>query len=98
MKAFLDAAQPDEVHLVVSATAGRAWAARVLESFAVLGGNRWILSKLDEVRSFGTALNVAAAGKTAMSFVTTGQEVPDDLAPANPRRLAELIVGEGGEL
>lgn len=95
MKAFLDAAQADEVHLVVSATAGRACAARVLGSFGMLGANRWILSKLDEVVTFGTALNVAAAVKAAMSFVTTGQEVPDDIAPANPRKLAELIVGEG---
>ncbi|MCJ7545107.1 MAG: flagellar biosynthesis protein FlhF [Phycisphaerae bacterium] len=94
MKAFLDAAHADEVHLVVSATAGRACAARVVESFAVLAANRWILSKLDEVESFGAALSVAGAIKMPMSFVTTGQEVPDDIAPANPRKLAELIVGE----
>ena len=66
-----------------------------LESFAPLGANRWILSKLDEAGTFGLALNVAAATKTAMSFVTTGQEVPDDIAPASPWNLAELIVGQG---
>ncbi len=94
MKAFLDAAEADEIHLVVAATAGRTAAARALESFAALSPNRWVLSKLDEAGTFGTALNVATAAKTPMSFVTTGQEVPDDIAPANPQRLAELIAGE----
>ena len=95
MRAFLEAARADEVHLVVSATAGAACATRVLESFGALGANRWILSKLDEAGTFGMALNIAREVKVAMSFVTTGQEVPDDIAPADPRRVAELIVGEG---
>jgi flagellar biosynthesis protein FlhF len=95
MKTFLDAARPDEVHLVVSATAGRACAQRVLESFALLGANRWILSKLDEGETFGIAMNVAAATKTPLSFITTGQEVPDDIAAPSPGKLADLIVGEG---
>jgi flagellar biosynthesis protein FlhF len=95
MTTFLDAARPDEVHLVVSATAGRACAQRVLESFALLGANRWILSKLDEGETFGIAMNVAAATKTPLSFITTGQEVPDDIAAPSPGKLADLIVGEG---
>jgi flagellar biosynthesis protein FlhF len=95
MKAFLDAARADEVHLVVSATAGRTCAERVLESFSPLGPNRWILSKLDEAGTFGMALNIPAATRTAMSFVTTGQDVPDDIAVPNPQKLADLIVGEG---
>ena len=28
-----------------------------------------------------------------LSFVTTGQDVPDDIAPADPHRLADCIVG-----
>jgi len=95
MQEFLQAAQPDEVHLVVSVTVGPSCAARVIENFMPLGANRLIVSKLDEASTFGMVLNVASAAKAALSFVTTGQEVPDDIAPANPRRLAELIVGEG---
>jgi flagellar biosynthesis protein FlhF len=95
MRTFLEAARPDEVHLVVSATADRACAQRVLDSFAPLGANRWILSKVDEAGTFGIAMNVAIATKTPLSFVTTGQEVPDDIAVPSPQKLAELIVGEG---
>ncbi len=94
MQSFLEAAQADEVHLVVSVTAGPSCAARVIENFMPLGANRLILSKLDEAGTFGMLLNIASAAKAALSFVTTGQEVPDDIAPANPRHLAELIVGE----
>jgi len=95
MQAFLEAAHPDEVHLVVAATAGRAAAERVIANFMPLGANRMIMSKLDEAATFGVLLNVASATSAALSYVTTGQEVPDDIAPADRWQLAKLIVGEG---
>ncbi len=95
MKTFLEAAQPDEVHLLVSATAGRACAERVLANFMPLGANHVIVSKLDEAGAFGVLLNVASSGAATVSYVTTGQEVPDDIAHADARQLAGLIVGEG---
>ena len=92
LRGFLAAAGADEVHLVVCATANRACVKSTLERFLPLGANRIVLTKLDEAETFGMVLNVAAAG-VAMSFVTTGQDVPDDIEPANAPALAESIVG-----
>ena len=43
-------------------------------------------------RSFGIVLTVLQKARRKLSYVTTGQDVPDDIEPAGPRKLAELIV------
>ena len=94
LRSFLTAADADEVHLVVAATANRRCASNVLTQFCPLGANRIIVTKLDEAEAYGMVLNVAEACKLPLSYVSAGQEVPDDLDRANPRELAGLIVGE----
>jgi flagellar biosynthesis protein FlhF len=98
LKSFISAAEPDEVHLVVSATANRACTATVLERFVPLGANRIIVTKLDEAGSFGVFLNVSEAGGGPISYITTGQDVPEDIARADAETLAECILaGRFGE-
>ncbi len=94
LRGFLEAAAPDETHLVVSATAGRKTAAMVLERFVPLGADHLLITKLDEAATFGMILNLTATAETPVSFVTTGQDVPDDIAPADAHRLAEGIVAD----
>ncbi len=92
LSGFLKAAQPDEIHLVMAATANRSAIISTLERFLQLGVNRIIMTKLDEATACGAVLNVAAVGKLPISYVTTGQDVPDDIAPADPAHLARCIM------
>ena len=94
LKAFLDAAGADEVHLVVSASSGQAAARKIVERFTPVGINRVSITKLDEASSFGVVLNVAAATGLPLSYTTFGQEVPDDICSARAEQLADMIVGE----
>ena len=43
--------------------------------------------------SFGVLINVMQAVGKQLSFITTGQEVPDHIEVGRPRRLAELVLG-----
>jgi flagellar biosynthesis protein FlhF len=94
LRSFLAAAEADEVHLVVSATANRRTAAGVLEKFLPLGANRILITKLDEAATFGMILNVAAASKAPLSYVTAGQDVPDDISPASSAQVADMILSQ----
>jgi len=96
LRGFLGACGADEVHLVVACTANRGCASKIIEQFGPLGANRVILTKLDEAQTFGMILNLAADGAAAVSYVTTGQDVPDDIEPADAVRLARRIVGGCG--
>jgi len=90
---FLAAAQPDEVHLVLSAVAGERSLRAAVEKFSPAGADRLILTKLDEADGLGGVLAVLGQVNRPVSYLTTGQAVPDDIEPANRTRLARLILG-----
>jgi len=93
LRTFLAAAEADEVHLVVSAASGPSAIARTIDRFAPLGANRLLLTKLDEAEAFGVVLNAGRACELPFSYVTTGQDVPDDFDLADAQHLAGLLVG-----
>lgn len=93
LQTFLDAAQPHEVHLVLSTTTNQASMVSAVEQFKKLGVNRLILTKLDEAISFGVILSAMKKIDAALSYVTMGQNVPDDIEVCTGRKLAQLLLG-----
>ena len=93
LRSFLDAADADEVHVVVSAASNPRCVRGILERFSPLGANRLLVTKLDEASTYGAILNMVRSGVGPMAYVTSGQEVPDDIAPANAEDLAWKIMG-----
>lgn len=91
---FIAAAKPTEVHLVLSSTTHQENMEAALESFGKVRVDQIIFTKLDEAVSFGVLLNVARKASRALSYLTTGQDVPDNIEVGQPRRLAKLILGE----
>jgi flagellar biosynthesis protein FlhF len=91
--AFLGQASPDETHLVLSTTSGQRTMIRDADAFSQLGADRVVLTKLDEADGFGVVLNVIRRLDTRISFVTTGQEVPDDIEQGGADRIARLLLG-----
>ncbi|MDR3632737.1 MAG: flagellar biosynthesis protein FlhF [Isosphaeraceae bacterium] len=91
---FLAAAQPDEVHLVLSAAAGERSLRAAVDRFARVRADRLIFTKLDEADGLGGMLAVLGQADRPVSYLTTGQAVPDDIEPADRKRLARLILGD----
>ncbi|HWB01195.1 MAG TPA: GTPase, partial [Pirellulales bacterium] len=92
LKAFLAEAETDEVHLVLSVAAGASTLERTAECFADVGTTALVLTKLDEVVTLGHVLPMLRARQLPMSYVTHGQNVPDDIAVAERTRIAHLIL------
>ncbi len=92
LRQMIAAADPDEVHLVLSGTAGQRVLMREAEAFSPVGIDRIVLTKLDEAVSFGMLVNVIRQVGATLSFMTTGQEVPDHIEPGSADRLAELVM------
>ncbi len=93
LRQFLDRIKPHEVHLVLSSTSTRRNLLEAIERFSKLGADRVIFTKLDEAVGFGVILNVIGRVERGLSYLTTGQEVPDDIEVARGDRLARLILG-----
>jgi flagellar biosynthesis protein FlhF len=95
LKTFLAAASPDEVHLVLSTTASQACIEAAVARFSEVRVDKILFTKLDEAVHIGVILNVARKVNKSLSYVTTGQDVPDDIEVGRGRRLAQLILGTG---
>ena len=89
---FVGAAAPHETHLVLSAGQAEGVLVSAAERFAGLNPTSLIFTKLDEAVSFGALANVAARVGLKLSYLTTGQEVPDQMEVARPDRLARLVL------
>ena len=95
LEKFLAAAAPHEVHLVLASTCTLAVLLDAVKRFSKVRFDRIIFTKLDEAVSFGVLLNVARKVNKRLSFLTTGQDVPHDIEPGRPERIAALVMGEG---
>ena len=91
---YLEAAQPHEVHLVLSSTCTQKVLIETAERFSTIRTDSIIFTKLDEAVSFGVLVNVATKVNKRLSYITTGQEVPHDIERGRPERLAALVMGE----
>ena len=93
LKRFLTLAEPDEVHLVLSTTASESCVELAMKGFGEVGVDKLIFTKLDEAAQIGVVVNVASKLGKGLAYVTTGQDVPDDIEVGHGRRLANLILG-----
>ncbi|MGE5573686.1 MAG: flagellar biosynthesis protein FlhF [Bacteroidota bacterium] len=95
LRAFLEAAQVDETHLVLSMTTRPRDLLDIVERFSPCGVNRLIFSKLDETSRLGAIVGVTSAVKVPISYVTYGQNVPEDIEVADAAQLARWILDGG---
>ena len=52
-----------------------------------------IFTKLDETSSAGSILNVRVETKCPLSYVTWGQNVPDDIGEIDAQKIAKQLLG-----
>ena len=93
LKSMLAEAAPAEVHLVLSAVGGARSLATTAERFAAVGTTALIVTKLDEATTLGNLISVTRSCRLPVSYLTDGQNVPDDIQIAQSKTLAQLILG-----
>jgi len=94
LKSLLADAEVDEIHLVLSLTASLDFLVSTVDHFSSVGTNSLVLTKLDEAHELGVMLNLARRVGLPVSYLTTGQDVPDDIEVAETQRMARLVLGQ----
>lgn len=93
------ASQPGmDTHLVLSASMKPSDMSRVVDSYAVFGPQKLIFTHVDETSRYGALVSEAARHDLPISFLCTGQRIPDDLEEATAHRLTDLVLGGDFEL
>lgn len=94
LRAFMGKVKSDHINLVVSCTTKDSDIETILEGYKILNYNGIIITKLDETSTYGSILNILYKGKVPLVFLTTGQNVPDDVKYMTTEELINLIIGE----
>jgi flagellar biosynthesis protein FlhF len=82
-----------EVHLALAATTKTSDMAEILRQFEPFAYRAVVLTKLDETDRIGNAISVLAEKRKALSYITTGQKVPQDIERATQLRLLMRLEG-----
>jgi flagellar biosynthesis protein FlhF len=85
-----------ECHLVLSAASGAREIRAAAKRFHAYKAERLIFSKLDESDGPGSILSATTETNVAVSCVTDGQRVPEDIHPASGQSLVDRVLGHGG--
>jgi flagellar biosynthesis protein FlhF len=95
LRLMLAEAGVSEIILVLSAAAGLESCRSAAAAFSRIGATSLLLTKIDEAISLDNLLPLFCNPHLPLSYVTDGQNVPDDIRAAIPRELAQRIL-QGG--
>ncbi len=82
-----------EVYLVLSATTKYRDLINIADTYASITEFKLIFTKLDETMTLGNLLNIKLYTGAPLSYVTCGQNVPDDIEDFNPQKTVKQLLG-----
>ena len=82
-----------EVYLVLSATTKYRDLISIADAYKEMTDFKLIFTKLDETTTLGNLLNLRLYTNAELSYVTYGQNVPDDIEEFNPQSTVKQLLG-----
>lgn len=82
-----------EVYLVMSATTKYRDMISIADAYSEVTEYKLIFTKLDETTALGNLFNLRMRTNAELSYVTTGQNVPEDIEPFNPQVVVKQLLG-----
>ncbi|MDZ7672982.1 MAG: DEAD/DEAH box helicase [Halanaerobiales bacterium] len=87
----------DEIHLMLSLNMDSKDLNYAVKNFNNLNPDKFILTKLDETSSYGDIINLKQEYDIPFSYITFGQDVPEDIDKADPEILYNYLMGDFDE-
>lgn len=85
--------QEREVFLVLSATTKYRDLVKISQSYSEITKYNLIFTKLDETDAIGNIFNIRMLTGAPLSYMTWGQNVPDDIGKADAQKMAKQLLG-----
>lgn len=84
-----------EVFIVLSAVTKYKDLKNIVDVYGKIGDYNLIFTKLDETSAYGNILNIKLKTGANLSYVTSGQNVPDDISLIDAQNMAKSLLGGG---
>lgn len=81
-----------QTFLVLSATTKYRDLQKIAKSYKEIAEYQLIFTKLDETTALGNLLNLKLFTDAAIAYVTSGQNVPDDIEQFNPQKIVKQLL------
>ncbi|NLL69634.1 MAG: flagellar biosynthesis protein FlhF [Epulopiscium sp.] len=82
-----------KVYLVLSLTTKYNDLKRILQMYSMITDFHIILTKMDETTCLGNLLNIRMLTSQPFSYITFGQNVPEDIELLSPQKVAKILLG-----
>ena len=89
----IDESMEKEVYLVVSATTKYRDLVSITDAYLTLTDYKLIFTKLDETETLGNLFNLRIHTGADLSYITCGQNVPDDIEQFSPQSTVKQLLG-----
>lgn len=83
---------PVETHLVLASNTRERDLEEIIDRFSAVPVHYFLFTKTDETRNYGSLLTAMRKKGKPLSYLTTGQRVPEDIEIATPKRIADLVL------
>ena len=93
LEGLLSTVPDSDKFLVLSTTTKCDDLINIVEAYSSVTDFRIIFTKLDETRCLGSMLNVCYQTGKKLSYVTNGQNVPDDIEVVQPEKITKALMG-----
>lgn len=94
LNALLQSGGKSETYLVMSLTTKYKDMKAITENFNRFKLDKVLFTKMDETDTYGSIVNLKNDFPIQLSYITNGQNVPDDFAIADENEITDLIMGE----
>ena len=84
--------RPEDILLCLAATTGFASIKEMVDTYGFVGDYRIMITKTDETKFRGPLLNISWYTQKPLAYITTGQNVPDDIEVVDVESIAKQIV------
>lgn len=93
LKCLLDSVEDKDVYLTLSITTKYQDLKELVEAYSDITEYNMIFTKLDETNGIGNIYNMRRVTGASLSYITYGQNVPDDISKLDTQYIAKKLLG-----
>ena len=97
LKNLLNEVKEKDIYLTLSCTSSNNDLKEIINAYDFISDFKIILTKIDEASTYGAILNIATYTHKQLSYITTGQSVPDDIEIVTIDRIIALLTRGSGD-
>ena len=94
LKNMIDTTRMKDIFLLINANVDWNVLNSLIEKYDFLDNYRLIITKVDEAENYGNIFNIRYVTNKDLSYLTTGQNVPDDIQIVDVEQIAHKLIGE----